>query len=157
MSSQLSPVDRRILLGRKHGMNILQLTKVYQEAEPMAAIYIRSIHVLRVCHEDNVPFSSKEIRTFCSKNWVYEDGGDDRKNGFFTPRMFVKDCLAYSGKYKLKLLKSSSPPKNTINLCVNGNLNGQGRAVSGGIPLATPVSESGVDSLVNTEQIGGKR
>lgn len=101
-----------ILSLRKQNRPIADLVSAYLEYEPLVAEYISTIHVLRICHENNLSFNPKEIRAYCKKVYTADMGGDIlRPHYLVTLRVFTADCLKYSGKHKISFKNTSSPKK----------------------------------------------
>lgn len=104
-----------ILSLRRQNRPISEAVNYYQKIEPLSSDYIASIHILRLCFENGIPYSNREIRRFCKSVYTTDMGGDPKQPGFYmTIQRFTKDCLKYAGKYKItfKVAKKSIIPKN---------------------------------------------
>jgi len=142
--------DRDICHKRKMGYSLKEIHASFMAYEPLMDDLLALNHVVRICHENGLPFTPQQIKRVFNKIYLRELHGGKKDNWNFLKKWFGKKLFQFkTEKPHLSSKVPSTPPffDKNASLLNEKRSNSLGGAISttphAEIPLKVPSTAGG--------------
>ncbi len=126
--------NKDIICKRKTGYSLKQIHKSFMGFEPLIDNLLALNHVVRICHEQGLPFTATQVKRVFNKTYIkYSIHGSRNEALKFLKKWFGKKIIQFKTEKTHPYQKvTSSPRKNIVGSVLRADFNNYGQ-----IPLKT--------------------